>query len=69
MIKLAKSFSHAIAGLAYALKHERNFRIQWQCALMVFLLNALVKFSLWQAWVFLALTFLVLACELFNCAI
>lgn len=64
-----KSFSYALIGLWDALTSERNFRIQWLCGLMVFLLNGLVVFEPWQETIFLLLVFVVLAFELHNCAL
>ena len=68
-LSMLKSFSYALIGLWDALKSERNFRIQWLCALMVFLLNGLVVFEPWQEITLVLMVFMVLAFELNNSAL
>lgn len=45
MKDLRQSFLHAFRGLAYCLKHERNFRIHICVAVLAILLGFVVQFS------------------------
>lgn len=69
MSKLIRSFGFAISGIMDALAKERNFRFQWLCGFLTFLVTNVVGFADWQTAIVLILVILTLALELFNCAI
>ena len=43
MIRLARSFQHALRGIGYAFRQERSFRIQVVAAIVVIILMALFE--------------------------
>lgn len=64
-----KSFKHAIHGIAYCFKTQRNFKIHTLALILVGVLGYLLKCST-SEWLFLILvSFMVLAAELFNTAL
>ncbi len=69
MKSFIKSFSFATSGIKHALRNERNFRIQWLCAVLVLLINLLLPFSLNQQIILLLLIAGVLSFELVNSAV
>lgn len=69
MSDFLKSFVYAFQGLIEALRTERNFRILWLCALLVFLANFLIIFEFLTQIIFLVLVFIILALELINSAL
>ncbi len=69
MLKFLTSFSFACAGLSYALCRETNFRVQWLCATVVFLLISILSFSYFEQIIVLILSAGVLSLELLNSAL
>jgi diacylglycerol kinase len=63
-----KSFLHASAGIRYAYRHERNFRIQLGVALATLALGALLHIRRSEWIVLLLLVLLVLLLEIVNTA-
>jgi len=66
---MISSFRHAIAGVTYAVRHERNFRIQLCAAAYVVLFGALAGLETWAWAVCLICIGLVLSAELLNTAV
>jgi diacylglycerol kinase len=66
IIKIKRSFSHAINGLLYAVKRERNFRIELGIALLVLFFIFLFKIKNWEAIVLILMIMWVLIMELIN---
>lgn len=64
--KLNRSFVHAIRGIKYAIKFERNFRIELVMACFVLALIFVFKVKNWEAIVLILMISLVLAIELLN---
>ncbi len=64
--KFHKSVSHAIDGLSYALKRERNFRIELVIAAAVLFLIFIFKVKNWEAIVLILMILGVLVAELTN---
>lgn len=64
--KVKKSFSHALDGLSYAMKYERNFRIELVIALFVLVMIFVFKVKNWEAIVLILMMMLVLITELTN---
>jgi diacylglycerol kinase len=65
-VKLGKSFSHASDGLIYAIKNEKNFRIELVIAVFVLFFIFLFKIKNWEAIVLLLMIMWVLIMELIN---
>lgn len=63
------SKSHALAGIAYAIRHEQNFRSQLVLGGVVVLLMIGFKVSAYEAVLLLLTMSLVLVLELFNTAV
>lgn len=63
---LARSFSHALDGLAYVMKRERNFQIEIFCAVIVLLLILILDVKSWEAVVLILMIAAVLVTELAN---
>ncbi len=61
-----KSLGHALDGLAYAVAHERNFRIELFIAVLVLVLIFLFKIKNWEAIVLILMIMWVLIAELIN---
>lgn len=66
IVKLKRSVAHAVDGLYYALKHERNFRIELVIAIVVLVLVAVFKVKNWEAIVLILMILGVLVTELTN---
>ncbi|HEX8974393.1 MAG TPA: diacylglycerol kinase [Patescibacteria group bacterium] len=64
--RFKKSLSHAIDGLAYAIKQERNFRIELVIACFVFALIFIFRLKNWEAIVLILMIMWVLIAELIN---
>ena len=64
--KLRKSVAHACDGLAYALAHERNFRIELVAAFAVLAFIFIFKVKNWEAIVLILMIMWVLITELTN---
>lgn len=68
-MKIIKAFVHAFKGIAYALQHELNFKIQLIAALMVILLGFYFGISTTE-WLFVIGSCTIVLClELMNTAI
>ena len=68
-MKIIKAFVHAFKGIAYALQHELNFKIQLIAALMVILLGFYFGISTTE-WLFVIGSCATVLClELMNTAI
>ncbi|MEI8103815.1 MAG: diacylglycerol kinase family protein [Candidatus Moraniibacteriota bacterium] len=69
MIRLGKSVYHALRGLRYVLRHERNFQIE------IFVTEAVILLGVWlhltrTEWIIIIFAcFWVLAFELMNTAV
>ncbi len=66
MKSLYKSFSHACRGMAYAFRHERNFRIQVVMGAVVIVVGMYWPLASWQRIILLLLVMTVLTLELVN---
>lgn len=64
--RFKKSLAHAFDGLAYAIKMERNFRIELVFALLVLGLIFVFKVKNWEAIVLILMIMWVLITELTN---
>lgn len=64
--KIKRSFSHAIDGLVYAVKRERNFRIELVIAFFVLAMIFIFKVKSWEAIVLVLMIMWVLITELTN---
>ncbi len=64
--KFNRSVSHAVDGLVYALKHERNFRVEIVIAAVVLFLIFVFKVKNWEAIVLILMILGVLVAELTN---
>lgn len=64
--KFHRSLKHAFDGLAYAVVHERNFRIELFIAVLVLVLIFLFKIKNWEAIVLILMIMWVLIAELIN---
>lgn len=64
--KFHRSLKHALDGLAYAVVHERNFRIELFIAVLVLVLIFLFKVKNWEAIVLILMIMWVLIAELIN---
>ena len=64
--KFKKSLSHALDGIAYAISHERNFRIELTLAFFVLLFIFIFKVKNWEAIVLILMIMWVLISELTN---
>lgn len=63
-----KSLSHALAGLGYAFREERNFQIEFVIGVIVVMLSLLFPLSSVERSVMFLLIGTVLTLELFNTA-
>lgn len=64
--KLKSSVSHAVDGIAYSLKHERNFRIEIVIGCFVMAMIFVFKVKNWEAIVLILMILGVLVTELTN---
>ena len=63
-----ESLNHAIRGIFYVLKTQRNMRVQFFIGMVVLIASIFLDFT-WSEWVVVALTiFIVLIAEMFNTA-
>jgi undecaprenol kinase len=61
-----KPFTHAWRGIRIAFQHERSFRIQVACALILWIFLFVLPLSKWEKVFLLAITVCVLVLELLN---
>ncbi|MEP7162762.1 MAG: diacylglycerol kinase [Candidatus Moraniibacteriota bacterium] len=61
-----RSFRHALAGLLYALKTERNFQIEFVVAVVIFILMLIFPLTFPERALLVAMTAIVLSLELMN---
>lgn len=66
MRSLIKSFSHALAGLAYVVRRERNFQIELFFATVVIFLIVFLDVKSWEAVILILMIAAVLVTELAN---
>ncbi len=66
IIRFRKSFRHAISGLKYAVRSERNFQIELVIAFLVLTLIFIFKVKNWEAIVLVLMIMWVLITELTN---
>jgi undecaprenol kinase len=66
MSKLRRSFQHALAGLYYVLKYERNFQIELVIGIFIGTLILILKLKGWEAIVLILMIMWVLITELTN---
>jgi diacylglycerol kinase len=66
LMKLKRSISHAIDGLAYAIQRERNFRIELVAAFFILALIFILKIKSWEAIILILMIMWVLIMELIN---
>ena len=64
--RFRKSLRHALRGLSYVAKNERNFQIELAVALVILLLIFILKLENWEAVILLLLIAGVLIAELGN---
>lgn len=64
--KFKRSLKHAFDGLAYAIYHEKNFRIEMMIAFLVIILIFIFKLKNWEAIVLILMIMWVLISELTN---
>ena len=64
--KLKRSVSHALDGIVYSLKHERNFRIEIVIGCFVMVMIFVFKVKNWEAIVLILMILGVLVTELTN---
>jgi len=62
----SRSLSHALDGLAYAIKRERNFQIELVCGVFVLALILIFEVKSWEAVVLILMVAGVLIMELAN---
>jgi diacylglycerol kinase len=64
-----RSFQYAARGIAYAFRHEQNFRIQSVVAVIVLVLAIYLPLKPWELLVIVLMVALVLVMELVNTAL
>lgn len=64
--KFNRSFSHALDGLRYAVKFERNFRIEMMISVFVIALILIFHVRRWEAVILIVMMMWVMAMELIN---
>ena len=64
--RFLKSVGHALTGLHYALRHERNFQIETVCGFFVIVALFAVDFLTWERVVLVCMVGWVLVMELLN---
>jgi undecaprenol kinase len=64
--KFNRSFSHAMDGLKYAIKFERNFRIEIMFSILVIALILIFRVREWETVILIVMMMWVLAMELIN---
>lgn len=63
------SFSYAVEGIIYAIKHERNIKIHLAFALVVFILMNILELSPIERAILVLVISLVIGAEMLNTAI
>jgi diacylglycerol kinase len=66
MAKFRQSIKHALRGLAYVTRHERNFQIELVLAVFVLALIFIFKVKGWEAVILLLMIMWVFISELTN---
>lgn len=64
-----KSIRYALRGIAYAFRHEANFRLQCVSGVIVVIVAIVLPLKPWEFLLIVLMTFLVLVLELFNTAL
>ncbi len=64
--ELLKSFKHALRGIKYALKNERNFQIEILIGCFVVFLAFIFEIKTWEKIILFLVVFAVLIMELIN---
>ena len=64
--RFRKSLKHAIDGIFYAIKHEKNFRIEVMMAIFVIAMMFVLKLKNWEIIVLVLMIMWVLILELVN---
>jgi undecaprenol kinase len=64
--RFKKSLHHAFDGIAYAIYHEKNFRIEIIIAIFIISLIFILKLRNWEAIVLMLMIMWVLIAELIN---
>lgn len=64
--RFARSLKHALDGIGYAVKHEKNFRVELLFALLVIILIFVFKVKNWEAIILILMIMFVLIFELTN---
>jgi diacylglycerol kinase len=64
--RFKKSLKHALDGIFYAIKYEKNFRIEMMMAIFVLALIIIFKLKNWEIIVLVLMTMWVLILELVN---
>jgi len=67
--KWLDSLGHALDGIRYTAKNERNFRFQLVCAVLAIVACMFFRVEMWQFMLVATAVFFVLAMELVNTAI
>ena len=66
IIRFKKSLGHALNGLWYAIRKERNFQIELVISLFIIIAIFVLKMKSWQAIVLILMVMWVLITELIN---
>lgn len=64
--RFKRSLKHALDGISYAVKHERNFRIELIFAILVIALIFIFNVKAWEAIILILMIMWVLVSELTN---
>lgn len=64
--RFKRSLKHALDGLGYAIKNEKNFRVEVVIAVVVLLAVYLLKVKNWEAIILILMIMFVLISELTN---
>lgn len=64
--RFTKSLRHAWDGICYAMRHEKNFRIEVAVAIIVLFLTIFFKIKSWEAVILILMIMWVIICELIN---
>lgn len=67
--KVVKSFGYARKGIAYVFKNERNFRIHCLLAFFVIMLSFFLHISVFEFFVVLIMSCVVMVLEMINSAL
>ena len=69
MKRLTDSFGHAIDGIIYCMKTQRNMRIHIAAAIMVMIASLFLRLSRTEIMILCLVIAFVIVCEMFNTAI